>query len=386
MTTTPIDPVSELDQMRIALVGIALDNIEAASRDLLDPRPVDLEVLDRHTYSSEQQIHSYNVLEQINNGDLSRTDEEVRESNIGQPAIAEDDEAHRRICAAFARSPLASLRSAVVTGEEAGPSIWDITMEGVRGTIVADTDPLDGSGPYDSMACGFSTNITVYSKLGTGRRFQMLLSIVVASSGHWVAWQLGRQLGGRVFVGHGKHLGFEINEPRSREPRAGVVAMVAAMPHHRERAAQVLATRTDVEWSLPPYLSGGRVHPDPTPAVYTMGGAPATIGLVIGRLSAMGWTSPQTIHDTAGVPAMLALGLPAYSASGPVDRAKVMRQFTQLDRPESGSDYTPIPPMVIGRDEAFVKLLADVTLNSGPMELVAVPKRPTFTAIDGGKQ
>jgi hypothetical protein len=251
-------------------------------------------------------------------------------------------------------------------------------MEAPAGTMVVDVDPIDGSSNYDAMTYGFSTNMLAYMKTAPGKHFELVVAMVTGSH-HSVAWQLNN----KVVIRSRKRGFVEITEPISKVPREGYVAAVAAMPHHRAKIAPLLETASDPSWSLPLYETGGKQFHDPTPTVNTMGGAPATIGLAIGRCSLSVTTSPQTIHDTAGLPALLALNLPIWDENGPVDRVALMELFNQLDSP--GSDnYTPIPPLVIGRDPKFVAQAAERTFHSPPMDLVAVPRRPKLTVVEGG--
>ncbi|WP_071288993.1 hypothetical protein [Mycolicibacterium llatzerense] len=360
-----------LDLLTQVLSNISFDNIEAASEQLVNPAPFVLDDMGPDTTSSEHWGHCINLLDSENRG-------EPRVSKIGQPPIAEDSIAHQRIRKLFGDSQIPHLQRAIVVGEEAGRGAWDAAMEAPQGAMVVSIDPIDGSSNYDSLGHGFSTNMCVYVKTAGGKNYQLVLSMVTGDH-HCVVWQIGN----KVFVRSRKGRFVQIDEPIAKVPRDGYIAAVAAMAHHRARVAQLMETASDPSWRLPLYETGGRQFHDPAPAVYTMGGAPATIGLAIGRISAAVTTSPQTIHDTAGVPALLALNLPMYDAEGPVDRAALMARFNQLDSPDS-QNYTPIPPLVIGRDEKFVALVAERTFHSEPMDLVAVPRRPKFTVFGGG--
>jgi len=360
-----------LDQLAQVLTNISFDNVEAASEQLVNPAPFVLDDMGPDTTSSEHWGHCINLLDSENRG-------EPRVSKIGQPAIAEDANAHNRIRELFGLSQIPHLQRAIVVGEEAGRNAWDAAMEAPLGAMIVDIDPIDGSSNYDSLGHGFSTNMCVYVKTARGKNFELVLSMVTGDH-HSVVWQLGN----KVSVRSRKGRFTQIHEPISKVPRDGYIATVAAVPHHRARVAPLMETASDPSWGLPLYETGGRQYHDPTPTVYTMGGAPATIGLAIGRISAAVTTSPQTIHDTAGVPALLALNLPMWDADGPVDRAALMERFNQLDSPDS-QHYTPIPPLVIGRDAEFVARVAERTFHSDPMDLVAVPRRPKFTVFGGG--
>lgn len=361
-----------LDMMTHVLGNISFDNIDAACDQLLSPEPHQLDDARHDDVSSEYREHVLNVVD-------SQFGDEPKLSKIGQPAIVEDAKSHKRIRQLLDSTDIAQLNAAILVGEEAGRKAWDAAMDAPEGTMVIDVDPIDGSSNYDSMAFGFSTNILAYVKTGRGKNFQLIVAMVTGGH-HSVAWQLGNKVSVRS---RRSPLFNEITEPIAKVPRDGYISSVAAMPHHRAKVASLLETPSDASWNLPFYESGGKQFHDPTPAVYTMGGAPATIGLAIGRCSAAVTTSPQTIHDTAGVPAMLALNLPIFDASGPVDRVALMELFNQLDSADS-DNYTPIPPLVIGRDPQFAAQVAERIFHSQPMDLIAVPRRPKFTVVDGG--
>lgn len=353
------------------LSNVSFDNVDAATDQLVDPQPAELEDESHKSVSGEYRQHCLGVLENY-------PDDAPRASKIGQPAIVEDANSHRRIRHLLNNTGFPQLTQAILVGEEAAQSAWDEAMEAPPGTMVIDVDPIDGSSNYDAMAYGFSTNILAYMKTARGKHFELVVAMVTGGY-HSVAWQLNKKV-----VVRSRRRGFiEITEPISTAPRAGYIAAVAAMPHHRAKIATLLETASDPSWNLPHYETGGKQFHDPTPTVNTMGGAPATIGLALGRCSLSVTTSPQTIHDTAGVPALLALNLPIWDENGPVDRVALMELFNQLNSPNS-DNYTPIPPLIIGRDAEFVAHAAERVFHSPPMDLVAVPRRPKLTIVDGG--
>lgn len=373
MSQPPIYPEHPgfLEMVTRLLSNISFANIDAACDQLLDPQPVELEDEDRDTVSGEYRQHCLGVVDTYPSG-------EPRASKIGQPAIAEDAISHNRIRHLLDSTGFPQLSNAILVGEEAGQSAWDAAMEAPASTLVIDVDPIDGSSNYDAMTYGFSTNMLAYMKTAPGKHFKLVVAMVTGSH-HSVAWQLNK----KVVVRSRKRAFVEITEPISKAPREGYIAAVAAMPHHRAKIATLLETASDPSWNLPLYETGGNQFHDPTPTVNTMGGAPSTIGLAVGRCSLSVTTSSQTIHDTAGVPALLALNLPIWDENGPVDRVALMELFNQLDSPNS-DNYTPIPPLVIGRDPEFVAQAAGRTFHSPPMDLVAVPRRPKLTVVGGG--
>ena len=52
----------------------------------------------------------------------------------------------------------------------------------------------------------------------------------------------------------------------------------------------------------------------------------------------------------------------AYDVNGPVDRAAIIRRFNALQPPHQPG-YKPIPAMAIGRDENFVRKIAEQVLH-----------------------
>jgi hypothetical protein len=385
MTTTQPYLTSEIDRLMLAVDDICKRNIDIAGERLLHPRALDTDEMGPDEVSSEQRAHSLDVLVRANRGDRSDRfgpGETKEGTDIGQPVIAEDINSHNRIKRLIRQSPIPALRNSFIVGEEASECEWNAAEDAPPGSLVLDVDPIDGSSNFDSMAFGFSTNVVAFRKTAVGKHYEMLLAMVIGSNRFTVAWQFGN----RVFARYGAGAFLEIHDPISKAPRIGYTAAVAAMPHHRAKIAQLMETPADSFWDLPTYETGGKRYHEPAPTVYTMGGAPATIGLVIGRCSASVITSPQTIHDTAGVPAMLALNLHVFGAEGAVDRHALMKKFNALDRPKSGN-YTPIPPLVIGRDAAFTGRLAERTYGAEPMDLIAVPRRgqpPKLMIIEGG--
>lgn len=271
-----------------------------------------------------------------------------RESAAGLPQIAADDLIHR----VLARLIMNDEPQAVVVGEEALPEDWDAWAAASPGTVVYSLDSVDGSSPYDSLSFGFSTNMLMYVRQADGTD-ALVMSIVMNSSGLALVYQAPNS----VYVAHAGERR-QIIEPGvgPDDVRPGFAAVVGAMPNARRRSAEILDTTTS--WNLPPLRSGGKEEADPPLTVFTAGGAPATWGIAMGRLDAFVCTEPQTVHDTAGIPALLALGLKAYGDGGvQLDSKSLRLSFNGLARPKS-ANYRPIPRLVIARDDALARLIA----------------------------
>ncbi|CAM3312127.1 hypothetical protein TSHO111613_17450 [Tsukamurella hominis] len=280
----------------------------------------------------------------------------------GLDATVEDLTSYFRFKNAIERTGGPLLDGALIVGEEALDAEWAAAAAAPAGTIVINVDPIDGSSNQDVTGENFSVNMQLFVKTAVGMHFQLLLDIVVASSGRTLATMLtGDAMS--VYLRQGRHsfIG-PLANPLHPAPRPGYVAAVAMTPRHRARIEAILATEPAEYWDLPPHRTGGKDYPHPCPSVHTMGGAPATVQLASYRLAAMVTTSPQTIHDSAGVPALLALGLHAYDVNGPVDRAAIIRRFNALQPPHQPG-YKPIPAMAIGRDENFVRKIAEQVLH-----------------------
>lgn len=124
----------------------------------------------------------------------------------------------------------------------------------------------------------------------------------------------------------------------------------------------------------------------PSQSPWTVGGAPAGLGLAVGRLDALVCATPQTIHDTTHVPALLALGVHAVGdvgggKVGVLNRGEIMSQFNRLHRPlgrdagERDASYTPIPAMVLTTNLELGERIAAFLAAHPDAQLVCVDNR-----------
>jgi len=284
-----------------------------------------------------------------------------RESTIGLAQIDADVKAHGII----EQMILADEPDAVIVGEEAKSPAWDAWEAAAPGTVIYSVDSIDGSSPYDSLSFGFSTNLLMYIRQQDGTD-ALVMSIVMNSSRLGLVFQTPNSVAPAYMDERRETLA----EPAFPEEdvRPGFCAVVAATPRQRRLAAPLLDTTAG--WGLPALSSGGEVYEDPPLTVFTLGGAPATWGIAMGKLDAYICPFAQTVHDTAGVPALLALGLKAFGPAGiPYDSRDLLARFNQLSRPKSGN-YQPIPPLVIARSEDLARRIAEALWQEGECELM----------------
>lgn len=302
----------------------------------------------------------------------------------GLPPIAADKICHRQIAGAIrARFP-----KVMVIGEEASEADWEEAMNADPGTVIVDVDPIDGSLPFDTLGCGYSTNFVIYRRaLGTYHGVATLAHLVVSSSGRDLLFVSPNA----VTVGHrGDHL-----VPRSdfqctpEDVRPGTVAVVGTQGKHRRGGPSVLFD-TELSWGLPPYESGGRTYYDPPLTCVGLGGAPFFVEMILMRLETIVIPHAQTVHDAAGLPALLALGAHCFDFDGnPITMESLMAAFTVLGPPNS-EIYTPIPGMVISRNESLGRLIAERVghADSVGMRLRAVEdsdQKPPFYIVEDDK-
>lgn len=374
-----MNPAPTLDQRATWLIGILNAALDVATADLAaarTERPADLRdpllilglppARHEHLYGlvireSGRAAHAGGKPSERGEGG-----EADRESVLGLPQIEADVTAHKLIAALIGELE----PNAVVVGEEASGDAWDEWAAAEPGTIIYSVDSIDGSAPYDSLSFGYSSNLLMYVRQ-PDRTDALVMSIVVNSSRLVLVYQVPN----RVTVSYANTIQrTPLDEPvvAPDDVRAGFTAVVGAQPAARRRAAVLLDTTRS--WGLPTLRYGGVDHHDPPLTVFTTGGAPVTLGLALGKLDAIVFTQHQTIHDAAGVPALLALGLKAHGRSGPIESRALLEEFNLLDRPNSAG-YKPIEPLVICRDESLGRLMAERLWSDGKLDLVAKRRR-----------
>lgn len=240
--------------------------------------------------------------------------------HLGQPQIPADRATHA-IIAEYLR---VHRPSAVVVGEEANASEWGLVDLADVGTEVFVVDAIDGSGPFEDLTFGYGATITSLTKIGE-HAFKYNGALTSNSSGYYLVQQ---RLD--VFVGNALTQGtnqepLQLGAPL-RSDTSNSIAVVAARAEHRSFLDAVVGW--DVEQSF---------------KIYTMGGAPASIGMAIGRLDAIACPRPQSTWDAAYLPALVALGCHVYMVDGGVaDLALVTHWLEQLN-----AHAKTVPPFIV---------------------------------------
>lgn len=267
-------------------------------------------------------------------------------ANLGDPPIAADLDAHglaHRVLAESLDCPF------YLVGEEATAEEWDAMLNAPEGSLVLAIDPIDGSKPFEDLGFGYGTTLLAFERrepvdalIGAAvcNSSGLYLSISARSSSGLtstaddiVAGRVGRRTPVSLL---GVSTSLHEDGPASRFHRS--VAIVGAKPGHRRLASTLF---------------------EPSPlddlVVYNLGGAPAAVGLVLGRLGAVVCLTRQTMWDAAYLPIVASLGIPIFIITSNtlmrVRQSVVMEWFGRLSRESRGVD--PVPPFVIARSEEF---------------------------------
>ena len=355
----------DLDSRRARLLDILGGAVSSATVNLARQAPrttppydaesrADLDALSEHWRESSM---NHLLAESARRKSGASSGDGVRESSEGLAQIKADRDTHNTL-----RDRLQEDEpEAIVVGEEAEPHDWDAFEAAPPGSVIYSLDSIDGSSPYDSLSFGFSTNLLMYLRQKDGSD-RLLMSLTVNSSRLGLVYQFPKmvyvQSPPAVYVSQGDERRLIVEPGVAQDDvRRGFVAAVAAQPHARRAVAEILDTTRS--WGLPPFQWSKQLEEDPPLTVFTTGGAPATWGIAMGRLDAFVCASPQTVHDTSGIPALLSLGLRAFGDAGKqLDSDSLMRLFDTLDRPGS-LNYKPIPRLVIARHNDLAQSIAE---------------------------
>lgn len=259
--------------------------------------------------------------------DVGFSDDELR-VHLGAPPIPADRQTHVLVSGMLH----GSFPACYVVGEEATEEEWDAAETAGAGAIIFALDAIDGSEPYDTLTFGFSCNLLAYR-----REFdhdELLFAAVANSSGVVITYEDPAS----VSVGTMEDLR-PISQPLSDDFRPSTVAVLGATPGHR-RLVQFLLD-------------------DDSLTVFTTGGAPASLGLVIGRLEALVCPRAQTTHDTAYLPMLALLGIPIIIRGGlALSFSDVRSYFSAVARRQEDRTAKPVPPFVAARNPHIAGELA----------------------------
>ncbi|MFL6146524.1 MAG: hypothetical protein ACJ72I_03230 [Pseudonocardiaceae bacterium] len=260
--------------------------------------------------------------------------------HLGDPPIPADRLTHN-VVASFLRH---SFPSCHVVGEEATNDEWTAAEAAGDGSLIFSLDAIDGSLPYECLTFGYSSNLLAFRRIGN--RHDLLLVAIANSSGYLAVYEAP----GRLHVGDFDNLK-EISEldPLAMRPRHETVAIVAAKAKDRRRAAFLYEEPDLAELTI-----------------WTTGGAPAALGLIIGNLGAIVCTSDQTTHDAAYLPMLAFLGIPIIACESGVVLSfpDVLGFFQRIAVVPDDRLAHPVPRFVAARDMELAARLAKSVHNN----------------------
>jgi fructose-1,6-bisphosphatase/inositol monophosphatase family enzyme len=263
---------------------------------------------------------------------LLRTDSTFTPEDLEIHLGAEPIPADRRTHVLMSEILKRRFPSCYVVGEEATSAEWDAAMSASDGDLIFSLDAIDGSLPYDCLTFGYSTNLLAYERRDD---HDELLLAAVANSSQLLAYY---EAPGTVQVGNFE-TSLSLTQPFVDDFRTDAVALLASTPDHRSLAAKALE--------------------DMSFTVFTTGGAPPALGLVVGRLAALAAVKPQTTHDAAFLPILAFLGVPIITDDGTVLTLQdVLNFFSHVARRQSDRRAHPVPRFVAARDPIFGAELA----------------------------
>jgi hypothetical protein len=274
-------------------------------------------------------------------GRSGQSDEDLME-HLGDPPIPADRLTHN-VVAGFLRQ---SFPSCYVVGEEATKDEWIAAEGAAEGAMIFSLDAIDGSLPYECLTFGYSSNLLAFRR--ERDRHELLLAAIANSSGYLALYEAP----GRLYVGNFDKLK-QISEleplvPRPRHEHE-TVAIVAAKARDRKKAAFLYEEPEFSELTI-----------------WTTGGAPAALGLIIGSLGAVVCTRDQTTHDAAYLPILAFLGIPIVAADSQVvlSFADVLHFFERVAVTPDDRLAHPVPRFVAARNVTLAMRLARSLRNT----------------------
>lgn len=262
------------------------------------------------------------------------TDAELHR-HLGSPPIPADRRTHLVLVDALQTH----FPHAYVVGEEASDKEWDLAEGAPEDSLIFQVDAIDGSLPYDTLTFGFSVNLLAYRR--GPKEDELLFAALVNSSGFLATFQEGSGVTIGTFKSQQR-----VTEPLSQDFRTDSIAALGALPRHRRLIEAILR--------------------DDSLTVFTAAGAPAALGLIIGRLGVLVATKSQTTHDAVFLPILAALGVPILVEGGLVlGLEDVRRLFAHVARSQEDRRAHPIPRFVLARDPIFGAAIARLLFSDG---------------------
>lgn len=302
----------------------------AASQLLLGDQSIDADQEDPRNYPLDLKAF---LLDRLARRDETGFTEDELRRHGGRKPIPADRKTHEHMMhLILTRHPV----NCFVVGEEATDEEWDAAEAAGPGAIIFTIDAIDGSLPYEALTFGYGTTLLVHVRREEGYD-ELLLAAVANSSGFVAIWEESTVSAGTLntLAGAAEPSLAVLPEPLA-DPVADThaLAILGATPRHRERIGAALE--------------------DDSTTVFTTGGAPAALGLIVGKLTALASTKGQTLHDAAFLPIVARLEIPIYGAGGiMISETDILRWFRDVGRNDANMIKKPIPPFVVSRDPGY---------------------------------
>ena len=262
-------------------------------------------------------------------GDRGFTQQEIEE-HPGLDPIPADRSTHVFIMNLLQRD----FPGCYVVGEEATFDEWNMTQDAPIGSLIFVVDAIDGSLNFDSLTFGYGTTFIAVRRGETSDT--LLCALVANSSGFFLAFEAPGDVLAGTFTSYKS-----ITQPFTTDFRADTVAVYASEAKHKVLARELLL--------------------DDSFSVFTTGGAPASLGMVIGRLGALACLKPSSMHDTAYLPALAFLGITILTNTGqPLFLNDVLNLFGRVARTDRDRRARPVPSLVAARNPATARELVNL--------------------------
>ena len=257
-------------------------------------------------------------------------------ANYGSKAIPADFATHDKVRELFEQDPV--FRQHFLVGEEALLGDWEHALAAPVGAVIFALDAIDGSGPFDDLTYGYGTTLVALRRTAAG---YVLLGTAICNSSGFLALAAREVDEWLVKVGHigdGEH---GVPLPLLPEDLGGYnrsIAVVGAKWEDRRDAAWLLEADA-VERSV----------------VYNLGGSPASLGLMRGKVGALIAMREQSTWDAAFLPMLSVLGVPLlnFETGASITWEDVVGWFSQLHHPDER--VKPVPGFVAARTQQYAE-------------------------------
>ncbi|PPJ01206.1 hypothetical protein C5E51_34385 [Nocardia nova] len=268
----------------------------------------------------------------------------------GHPPIPEDRRTHAIIQGQLKRT----FPDCYVVGEEATKEEWLAAIQAPPQSLILSVDAIDGSTLYESLTFGYACNLLAYRREENDAN-RLLISMVANSSG-FLAWY--ERYGQGAWVGN-----LYKTDQNTQLPRIKNVFEPRIREEFSEDRVAVNAFDGERRRLIAPLLANDELK------ISTLGGAPAALGLIYGRLGALVCPKPQATYDTAYLPVLASLGIKIFTLKEGIllGLEDVLQFFDHIAG--VGGAWTPdgvtkpVPPLIAARDPLLAGRLRTL-LNS----------------------